>query len=40
MKSVSAEFCEKIFLESKQVFSPSGVISKYPGNFSLLIKCL
>lgn len=37
---MSAEFCEKIVLQSKQVFSPSGVINKYTGNFILLIKCL
>lgn len=39
-KSMSAEFCEKIFLESKQMFSLAGVINKYPGDFSFSVRCL
>lgn len=35
-----SEFCEKIFLESEQMFTPSGLINKYRGNFMLSVKNL
>lgn len=39
-KGRESEFCENVFLESKQMFTPSGLINKYTGNARLSVKNL
>lgn len=35
-----SEFCEEIFLEYEQMFTPSDLINKYTGNARLSVKSL
>lgn len=39
-KGHDSEFCEKIFLEYEQMFTPSDLINKYTGNARLSVKSL